>query len=272
MLQAWRAVAAGGEPHVVMLCGEAGIGKTRLVEDLLQWAARQGISSGSARCFAAEGELAYAPVTAWLRTHPLVPLEDVWLAEVGRLLPEVLAGRPDLPRPSVLTEAWQRERLFAALSRAILGLDRPLLLTIDGLEWCDRDTLEWLHFLLRFERGARLPVVGAYRPEEIGDSHPLVSLLLALRLEGQVTEVGLGPLDESATRTLASLVSGVEIDTTTAQRLYRETEGKTLFVVETVRAGLSAHDQMTISGTDPKLAQDTLPGSLGLPPKVQSVL
>ncbi len=152
MLQAWRAVVAGGEPHVVMLSGEAGIGKTRLAEELLQWAARQGIASANARCYAAEGELAYAPVTAWLRAHPLAPLEDVWLAEVARLLPEVLAQRPDLPRPVALTEAWQRQRLFEALSRAILGTNQPLLLTIDDLQWCDRDTLEWLHFLLRFDR------------------------------------------------------------------------------------------------------------------------
>jgi len=74
MLQAWRAVAAGEEPHMVMLCGEAGIGKTRLAEDLVQWAARQGIPCASARCYAAEGELAYAPVIAWLRSHPLAPL------------------------------------------------------------------------------------------------------------------------------------------------------------------------------------------------------
>ncbi|MGC9333810.1 MAG: ATP-binding protein, partial [Anaerolineae bacterium] len=70
MLQAWRAVAAGEGPHMVMLCGEAGIGKTRLAEDLVQWAVRQGIACASARCYAAEGELAYAPVIAWLRALP----------------------------------------------------------------------------------------------------------------------------------------------------------------------------------------------------------
>jgi len=80
-----------------MLCGEAGIGKTRLVEDLLQWTARQGITSANARCYAAEGDLAYAPVTTWLRALPTLPLEDVWLAEVARLLPEVLAQRQTCP-------------------------------------------------------------------------------------------------------------------------------------------------------------------------------
>ncbi len=272
ILRAWRAVAAGGEARVVTLCGEAGIGKTRLVEELLQWTARQGIAGASARCYGAEGQLAYAPVIAWLRAQPLAPLEDVWLAEVARLLPEVLARRPDLPRPVALTEAWQRERLFEALSRAILGLGQPLLLTIDDLQWCDRDTLEWLHFLLRFDRGARLLVLGAYRPEEIGESHPLVSSLQALRLAGQVTEVELEPLDEAATRTLATLLAGVEVDIRTAQLLYRETEGNPLFVVETVRAGLPVHDQKLTADAVRKLPHHSLPGGAGLPPKVQSVL
>jgi DNA-binding SARP family transcriptional activator len=272
MLRAWRAVAAGGEPHVVMLRGEAGIGKTRLAEELHQWASRQGIARASARCYAAEGELAYAPVAAWLRAHPLAPLADVWLAEVARLLPEVLARQPDLPRPVALTEAWQRERLFEALSRAMLAITQPLLLTIDDLQWCDRDTLEWLHFLLRFDRGARLLVVGTYRPEEIGQGHPLASLLQALRLDGQVTEVELGPLDEAATRTLATQLAGDDIDIRIAQLLYRETEGNPLFVVETVRAGLPVQDQGLNAAMVRKLPHDSLPGHVGLPPKVWSVL
>jgi DNA-binding SARP family transcriptional activator len=272
MQQAWRAVAAGRGPHAVVLRGEAGIGKTRLAEELHQWAARQGIASANARCYAAEGQLAYAPVTAWLRAHPSVPLEDVWLAEVARLLPEVLAGRPDLPRPVALIEDWQQQRLFEALSRAVLGISQPLLLTIDDLQWCDRDTLEWLHFLLRFDRSARLLVVGTYRPEEIEEGHPLVSLLQALRLEGQVAEIDLGPLDEAATQTLATLVAGREIDMGTARLLYRETEGNPLFVVETVRAGLPVHVERLNVGTARKLPHDSLPGDAGLPPKVQSVL
>ena len=268
LLKIWSAVAAGGEPHVAMLCGEAGIGKTRLVEDLLQWTARQGITSANARCYAAEGDLAYAPVTTWLRALPTLPLEDVWLAEVARLLPEVLAQRPDLPKPAALTEAWQRRQLFEALSHAILSNNQPLLLTIDDLQWCDRDTLEWLHFLLRFDREVRLLVAGTYRPEEVGDDHPLVSLLQALRLEKQVTEIDLQPLDEIATHTLAELVAGGEISIEIAQLLYRETEGNPLFVVETVRAGLPVRDKKLSA----EIPADPFPSGVRLPPKVRSVL
>jgi len=272
MLRTWRAVAAGGGSHVLLLCGEAGIGKTRLVDDLVQWAARQGIACASARCYAAEGELAYAPVTAWLRSRPSAPLSDVWLAEVARLLPEVLAQRPDLPRPVALTESWQRERLFEALARAILGTTQPLLLAIDDLQWCDRDTLEWLHFLLRFDRRGRLLVAGTYRPEAIENGHPLVSSLQALRAEAQMTEIDLGPLDQAATQTLAERIAGVELSSGTVHRLYRETEGNPLFVVETVRAGLPVPEQKVNGGTVPGFAHESLPGDVGLPPKVRSVL
>ncbi len=269
--QTWRAAIAGGGPRVLMLRGEAGIGKTRLAEELLQWAARQGIATATARCYAAEGQLAYAPVTAWLRAQPLAPLDDAWLAEVARLLPEAAAGRPDLPQPAALTQAWERQRLFEALARAILGPSQPRLLILDDLQWCDRDTLEWLHFLLRFDLTARLLVVGAYRPEEIGDDHPLVSWLRNLRLEGQVAELELGPLDEAATRTLATLTIGEEIDPRTARLLYRETEGNPLFVIETARAGMLLHDRDRDAGSARLLHDPTL-GDTGLPPKVWSML
>ncbi len=94
---AWRRSARG--PRFALLLGEAGIGKTRLVEEMLHWAERQGIACAYARCYAAEGELAYAPVMALLRARPLPALDDVWLSEVARLLPELLAERPDLPPP-----------------------------------------------------------------------------------------------------------------------------------------------------------------------------
>ena len=265
MHQAWRTVVAGGQPHLVVLRGEAGIGKTRLLEDMLQWATRQGVSCANSRCYAAEGALAYAPVTTWLRTHPITPLADIWLAEVARLLPEIFTQRPDLPVPVPLTEAWQRQRLFEALSRAILGINQPLLLTIDDLQWCDRDTLEWIHFLLRMDCTARFLIVGAYRSEEVLEKHPLVSTLQALRLTGQVTEIELEPLDETDTFSLARQVAIVEINRQTAQFIYQETEGNPLFVVETVRAGLPVL-------RTPGIPNAPIPGELGMPLKVRTVL
>jgi DNA-binding SARP family transcriptional activator len=69
---AWRNASAG-QSHVLLLSGEAGIGKTRLAEELLTWVERQGISTSTARCYAAQGGLAFAPVANWLRSEAIRP-------------------------------------------------------------------------------------------------------------------------------------------------------------------------------------------------------
>jgi predicted ATPase len=72
LLAAWHR-AAGGEPGCVILSGDAGVGKTRLAEELLRWAGRQGVTVAAARGYAVEGALAYAPVVAWLSFPPCTP-------------------------------------------------------------------------------------------------------------------------------------------------------------------------------------------------------
>ena len=100
---------------MVLLTGEAGIGKTRLAEELIAWVARQGATTAAAHCYAGGDALAYAPVAEWLSDAVLRPrlatLDDVWLVEVARILPALLAEHPHLAPPGPLTEAWQRTRL-----------------------------------------------------------------------------------------------------------------------------------------------------------------
>ncbi|HEX9370854.1 MAG TPA: AAA family ATPase [Roseiflexaceae bacterium] len=243
LLAAWQA-AAGGQSRLALLTGEAGIGKTRLAEELLAWVGQRGGATARTRAYAAEGRLAYALVADMLRAgiyhDRLAQLDDVWLTEVARLLPEILADRPALPQPQPLTDGWQRRRLFEALARAVLLADQPLLLLIDDLQWADQETLEWLHYLLRFAPEARLLVVGTARSEDIGPDHPLTALLLDLRRSGQVTEIALGPLDAAETAALARQIAATELDQPILDQLYAQTEGTPLFIVETVRAGLAS--------------------------------
>src|SRR5438128_841564 len=212
---AWQRTTDGG-PHFVLVTGEAGVGKSRLAEEFLLWASQQGVVTAKTRSYAAEGQLSLAPVTDWLRSDglraPLRQLDEVWLTEVVRLLPELLAERPALPRYEPVTEYGQRQRFFEALARAILITPQPLLLLIDDLQWCDQETLEWLHFLLRFDPTARLLVIGCAREEELPPQHPLRTFLLHLRSTMRVTEMTLQPLDAAETAKLAGAVANRELD------------------------------------------------------------
>jgi DNA-binding SARP family transcriptional activator len=270
----WQQIAHG-PAHFCLIEGEAGIGKTRLAEELLAWCERQGIATARTRSYAAAGGLAYTPVIEWLRSEALqaalATLDEIWLTEIARLLPELLVERPSLPRPEPLADRWQRQRLFEALARAFLAYRRPKLLIIDDLQWCDADTLEWLRYLLHFagqeaagrQHIAPLLVVGTARAEEIDRDHPLDALLLDLRSTGQLTEVALGPLNASESAELATQLTSRDLDEALATQLYTQTEGNPLFIVETVRAGLRAWRLETA---------DSSPSRHALSPKVQAVI
>lgn len=271
-LQAAWQMAMHGRARFVCIRGEAGIGKTRLAEELLHWAQRQGIAQARTRAYAAEGSLAYAPVTEWLRAEVFQParkqLPDVWLSEVARLLPEILVERPHLPRPDPLTERWQRQPFFEALARMILSGSQPLLLLIDDLQWCDPETLEWLAYLLRFDPRARLLIIGTARPEELDIDHPLLPLLMHLRNAEQLTELDLSPLDETDTVALARQVTNQVLDPSVLAKLYQETEGNPLFVVETIRASLN-HQPVAIGDRETAASLAPLPS---LSPKIHAVI
>ena len=127
-----------------MITGESGIGKTCLLEELRASVSRRGVSTAYARCYAAEGRLAYAPVAEWIRSpvlrSVLSGLPASQLSELVRVLPELLVEHPEMPQrillqdPPPLSEGWQRHHFFEALARAVLGGPRPLLLLIDDLQ------------------------------------------------------------------------------------------------------------------------------------------
>ena len=111
-----------GETRLALILGEPGIGKSRLAEELHDWCARGDGAVARARCYAAQGQLAYAPIAEWLRAEPLraacAQMPQSQLAELARVLPEILAENPGIQRPGPLTESWERHHLYEALTAA----------------------------------------------------------------------------------------------------------------------------------------------------------
>ncbi|MBX3013554.1 MAG: AAA family ATPase [Caldilineaceae bacterium] len=239
LLTLWQQVQRG-EPHFVALAGEAGIGKTRLAEELFAWAHTQGIRVARTRSYEAEGGLAFAPVTEWLRSAALKPalkkLDKIYLSEVIRVLPELLHEEPQLTPPLPLRESWQRQRFFESLARALLVDKSPLLLLIEDLQWCDHETLTWLRFLLRHASRARLLLVGNWREDAVDESHPLQTLLRDLLKTNQFTLLALKPFTRPETTAFAEHIAKRSFNGDEIEQLYSTTEGHPLFIAETVRS------------------------------------
>jgi DNA-binding SARP family transcriptional activator/tetratricopeptide (TPR) repeat protein len=238
LLQERWGEALRGSAGLVVLGGEAGVGKSRLLDELSSHVQRAGHHTMRARCFAARGRLALAPVSEWLRSPPLRSardrLEPVWAREVDRLVPPADAG--PMPPPSPMADAWQRHRFFEGLARAVLSTGRAVLLLLDDLHWCDEHTLAWLQLLLHLGERQPMLVVAASRPEETDGNAELAETLRALRSAGQVTDIALAPLDARDSAELAGHVRGSTLAGQEAAWLHAATGGNPLLVIEAVRA------------------------------------
>jgi DNA-binding SARP family transcriptional activator/tetratricopeptide (TPR) repeat protein len=282
LLLAWRLVTAGRRPSLVVLIrGEAGVGKTRLAAELADWLELQSMTVASAACYAAEMELSLMPVAAWLRTLSMDNLPVVWRAELARLLPELSDGAPASVQQRFQAglgstrslEPWQKRRFYEGLAKAILRQAQPVLLRLEDIHWCDAETLAWLHYLLHLDEDARLMVVATLRDEEVDLSSPLVSMLSALRREGRLLEIDLAPLDSAGTAALAAGLLGEALSPEAAAALHRHTEGNPLFIVETVCRDLECGGSASTIHTLVEAAHSPAwAAPAPLSPKIQAVL
>ena len=239
-LQAALTQSLKGEARFVCIAGDPGIGKTRLSEELLAWTQQQGIITARTRSYNMQGGLALAALTHLLREDALADrfgsLPDTWLVQIARLIPELLDTHPDLAQPGPVSEGWQRRQFYEAIARAILVDDSPVVLFFDDLQWLDAETLEWLHYLIRFDPQAKLLIVGTFRDNEVDAHHPLEKLRINLQRDDLLTDIPLTPFNETDSLALATAVFHTTIAQSQQNSLYANTQGNPLFIIETIRA------------------------------------
>ncbi|MCJ8011591.1 AAA family ATPase [Paenibacillus sp. KQZ6P-2] len=239
LLSAWKQIAAGGNA-LLLLKGEAGIGKSRLALEFKACLESLGVQTAFAGCYPSVRSLSYTPVTNWLRSLPLPKLGSVWLSELARLLPELLERYPDLPKPSPIQEKWQLNKWYEAIERMLLASE-PLMLLLDDIQWSDEETLQLLSYLIRSDSKAKLLVVATMRTDEDpGDA--VAHVLDELRSERKLTEIELAPLSRDETNHLAAATVGDALADRHSSVLYAETGGNPLFIMETLREWQASGD------------------------------
>jgi len=215
--------ARGGQPQAVLLVGEAGIGKTRLAREWVAWAAAQGALVLAGHAFEMGGRLPYQPLVEALRPRleaenaPEDLLEDLWLAELARLLPELRVRYPDLPTPTE-DELTAKGRLFEAVARLLDALARsaPLVLLLDDLQWVDEASLDLVRYLSRYwiKHGSRVLLLATVRSEGLELNPPLAAQLADLGRDLPVSQVSLQTLSQAQTHQLVQAIAGVRTQST----------------------------------------------------------
>ena len=246
LLRSYGSAGRGG--RLVVLEGEAGIGKTRLAEEFVAHAVGGGACVVAARCYAGETNLAYGPFVEGLSavlgrdgTGRLEGLPAGTLGEAARLLPELSGLLPGSGSPPPLDTPGARSRFYEGLIRillAVLGGPPPGVLFLDDLHWADEASLDLLTYLVRRLEDRPLVVLVTWRPEEVAEDHRLRGLLAEARRSGVATVLGLGRLDPGSVRELVtrSLGDAAEDPGSLVSRLGGETEGLPLFLSEYLAA------------------------------------
>ncbi len=258
--------------RVVLLAGDPGIGKTRLVAEL----ARRAHDSGAVVLAGRSPEetlVPYQPFLEALRHYVLnVPFSRLratareYGSELARLVPELRRRAPDLPAPFPSEPETERYRLFEAVVGLLAEISAsvPVLLVLDDLHWADRPTLQLLRHLARAPQPSRLMILGAYRATERW-SDGFGSALAEVRRERLVTKLDVGGLAESETAELVHLRTGETPSPAFARSLHEQTEGNPLFIEEIVR-------HLTDAGVQPHLAGAAELRRFGLPEGVREVI
>jgi DNA-binding NarL/FixJ family response regulator/Mrp family chromosome partitioning ATPase len=230
------AEAASGESVVLLMSGDAGVGKTRLITELSRLAAVRGFTVLWGRCAELADTVPYLPLADALRGGALGAGADGSLHDavatrpaLARLLPDREISRQPADLPGVA-----QQQLFGAVLGMLSELAgvNPVLLVLEDLHWADRSTRDLVTFLSRMLRSERIALVLSYRTDDIHRGHPLRPVVTELQRLPSVTVMDVGPLDSEAMAEHLSQLAGGRQDAVVIDRVIRRAEGNAYFAEE----------------------------------------
>ncbi|MFQ5966338.1 MAG: AAA family ATPase [Acidimicrobiia bacterium] len=260
-----------GRGGLVLLEGESGVGKSRLLTQLADDAHWRGLGVLWGQCTATSAP--FDPILVALQ-HELSPLrvrqlaqrvETVWLREASELLPQISETLQDLPERIPLLAGEEPARTREAIARILLGLGEvnPYLVVIDDLHWSDLDSLRLIESLSDRLHASGIVLCLSFRSDDARQRAPVWDVLRSVDATGAAHRIVLTPLSEVETIELVRRSLGVPTVADEASRLlYKDTGGNPLFTLETLRA---LHDLETTDSVAYLAGQGPLPVREELP-------
>jgi tetratricopeptide (TPR) repeat protein/transcriptional regulator with XRE-family HTH domain len=235
-----------GAGYTVLIEGEPGIGKSRLLREVARYAHARDLPTLATNCYEIERAMPYQPVidlvtraldrvsAAALRT-----LAPVSLAELAALVPEVGERIPDLPQLSNDFPEARQARLSRAVDQLLEASrgGRPVVVMVDDIQWADDASAQVLHYLARHATQRAVLVIYAYRDEAVDSDERFAQLIESLRREADARRVPLARLGYADTESIvAALADANRGAPGLAERLHRETEGNPFFLMSILQS------------------------------------
>ena len=243
--------ALGGDARLVLVVGDAGVGKTRFVTEGMDRAAAAGMVMVRGECLPLAGTLPLLPVRdalgelgrlegGGLLAAALDAAPGYVREEVGRLLPGM--GQDGGTGPAGRDGEWSRQRLFAGVvellavvaARTASGVG----LVVEDVHWADGETLDFLTFLVRAGRRGPVRVVATCRGDEAPLAEPVPGWLAQVRGDAGTEEIRLGPLSRAEVAGQAAALAGAPVSPQVAGDLFARAEGNPFFTEQLVAAAL----------------------------------
>ncbi|HEY3228168.1 MAG TPA: AAA family ATPase [Roseiflexaceae bacterium] len=241
--------ASDSHGQTLLITGDAGVGKSRLITEAKAYVAARGLYLLQGNCFPQDSACPYAPLLDLLRARfadhaPEAIVADVgpFARELAPLLPDLVSLPADLPLAPLDLEQ-QKRRLFAALAHCLTGraTPQPIILIVEDLHWSDEGSLDFLLYLVR-RSTLPLLLIGTYRGDEVGPR--LSSWLAQLAREHMSQELSLTPLtrDEVAAMLWAIFTLDRPARAEFLDAIYALTEGNPFYVEELLKSLVAAGD------------------------------
>ncbi len=267
-----------GRGGMILIGGEPGVGKTRLVEEVLDMSQRRRCLSLTGRCYEMEGTPPFMPfvetVELCARVVPPTVLREALgdaAPEVARLVPDLRRLFPDILAPIELPPEQQRHYLFKNFSEFLERACRvrSLVVLLDDLQWADDATLQLLQHLAPQLADMPILVLGTYRDVELDVQRPFAKVLETLTRKRLAKRLNLQRLPQEGVKEMLVGLGGPSPPVTLVEGVYRETEGNPFFVEEVFH---HLKEEEALFGADGQWRSDLELEQLNVPEGVRLVI